>query len=588
MTSDSLDPVTFEVLRSAFNAIAEEMNRTIHRVSLSLIASESRDSMGALYSHDGRLIGSANVAMPAMMATFEPKLRAVVDFFGVEGMREGDVFLINQTHDCGSHLMDVTAVSPVFYKGELIAFLADGGHWSDIGGQVPGGFNLMARETYAEGLYIPPLQISDQGRIREDVVELILRNVRLQDESRGDLFAMLKTLDVGRGRVLQLAERYGSVALKQAYDAVCDYAERIFWQEVSSMQDGTFYAEDKIDEDPLDPDRGPIYVRVTLTKRNKALSFDWRDSDPDAKGAIGIVRACLDSAVFVGLLNLYPNLVYNHGLMRSVNIVTKPGTVVHALYPSSVSGGWACAHGKALACVYYAIGEADHPRKVACHHDISNFLLGGFDRERNRPFLTYIFESGGMGATARGDASSAPQQNPITSGCATAPVELHERWFPMVLHRLMKINYDSMGPGRHRGGPGMLREMELIQGEATVSNYGDRHLFPPWGRDGGLPAGPQDVIINRGRPNQQSLGVKFSDRPMRAGETVTIVCAGGGGYGDPLERDPELVLRDVSEGILSPARARELYGVAVKTLDECRMQFELDLEETGRLRARKS
>jgi N-methylhydantoinase B len=584
MTKGNLDPVTFEVLHSAFNAVAEEMNRTIHRVSLSLIASESKDSMGVLYSHDGHLVGSAKVAMPAMMATFEPKLKAVIDFFGIEKMRDGDVYLINQTHDCGSHLMDVSAVAPVFHQGQLVAFLADGGHWTDIGGEVPGGFNLMAREVYAEGLYIPPLKIVDQGRIREDVIEMILMNVRLKDETRGDLSAMFKTLEVGRRRVLDLAERHTTDVLKQAYEAVCDYAERVFWHEVVSMRNGTYYAEDKIDEDPLDPDRGPIYVRLRMIKENNSLTFDFTDSDPDAKGAVGIVRACLESAVFVGLLNLYPRLEYNHGLIRSVKILTKPGTIVHAMYPSSVSGGWACAHGKAMACVFYAIGEADPPRKIACQHDISNFLIGGYDDERDRPFLTYIFEGGGMAGSARGDASSAPQQNPICALCAIAPLELHERWFPMILHRFMKINYESIGAGRYRGGPGMLREMELIKGEATVSNYGDRHRFPPWGRDGGRSGGAQNVIINRGRPDERFLGVKFSGQPMRAGETVTIQAAGGGGYGDPFERDPGSVVHDVAEGIISPEQARETYGVVVRTLDERRMMFELDHDKTRGLR----
>src|ERR1700687_2374255 len=576
MRRSRLDPVTFEILRGAFNAIDEAINRTIHRVSLSLIASESRDSMGALYSDDGRLVGSAHVAMPAVAATFEPKLRAVIDFFGIPSMRDGDVFLIKQTHDCGSHLMDMTAVAPIFHKDEVVAFLGDGGHWTDVGGQVPGGFNLMARETYAEGLYIPPLKIADAGVLRQDVIEMILSNVRLRDESRGDLFAMLKTLDVGKKRVLELADRYGADTLRLAYQDVWDYAADVFEHETESMRDGEFYGEDRIDDDPLEPEGGPVIVRVKMIKDGRRLCFDFRDSDRDAKGAIGIVRACLESAVFVGLLNMYPRLVYNPGMARQVEILSTPGTIVHATFPSSVSGGWACAHGKALASVFYAIGEADPSRKVACPHDISNFLLGGVDDRRGRPFLTYLFEAGGMGATARGDAAPVPQQHPITSGCATAPVELHERWFPMILHKSMKINYASMGAGRFRGGPGMLREMQLVESEATVSNYADRHLFPPWGRDGGLPGGRQDVILNMGRANQRSLGVKFSDQRMHAGETVTIQAAGGGEYGDPLTREPAAVLRDVSEGILEAATAWELYGVLVKTVDSRRMLFELD------------
>jgi N-methylhydantoinase B len=587
MRKGRLDPVTFEILRGAFNAIAEEMNRTIHRVSLSLIASESRDSMGALYSDDGRLVGSANVAMPAMATTFEPKLRAVLDFFGAESMRDGDVFLINQPHDCGSHLMDMTAVAPVFHKNEIIAFLGDGGHWTDVGGQVPGGFNLMASETYAEGLYITPLQIVDAGRLRRDVVEMILANVRLRDESRGDLMAMLKTLDVGRKRVHELADRYGAQRLRHAYADVWDHAADVFEKETASIPNGEFHAEDRIDEDPLDPKRGAITVRLRMTSEGGALKFDFRESDSDSKGALGISRACLESAVFVGLLNLYPKLIFNPGLARRVEILSQPGTIVHATFPSSVSGGWACAQGKALATVFYAIGEADPPRKVACPHDISNFLLGGIDQKRNRQFLTYLFEAGGMGATASGDASPVPQQHPISTGCATAPIELHERWFPMILHKSARINYASMGAGRYRGGPGMHREMELIGSEATISNYGDRHRFPPWGRDGGHPGGRQDVILNAGRPDARSLGVKFSDLRMQPGDTVTIQAAGGGGFGSPLMREPEAVLRDVSEGILTLADAYDVYGVVIRTVDARRMLFELNNVETEQERNRR-
>jgi N-methylhydantoinase B len=582
-----LDPVTFEILYGAFNAIAEEMNRTIHRVSLSLIASESRDSMGALYSDDGHLVGSAHIAMPAMATTFEPKLRVVLDFFGMESMRDGDVFLINQPHDCGSHLMDMTAVAPVFHEGEIIAFLGDGGHWTDVGGQVSGGFNLMASETYAEGLYIPPLQIVDRGTLRRDVVEMILANVRLSDESRGDLLAMLKTLEVGRTRVRELVERHGVAKLRDAYADVWDYAADVFEYETRSIPDGEFYAEDRIDEDPLDPERGPVTVRLRMSKKNGWLQFDFRDSDPDAKGAIGISRACLESAVFVGLLNMYPKLVCNPGMARRIEVLSRPGSIVHATFPSSISGGWACAHGKALASVLYAVGEADFSRRVACPHDISNFLLGGIDKQRGRKFLTYIFEAGGMGATARGDAAPVPQQHPITTGCATAPVELHERWFPMILHKSAKINYASMGAGRYRGGPGMLREMELIDSEATVSNYADRHLFPPWGRDGGHAGGRQDVILNMGRSDQRSLGVKFSDLRMQSGDTVSIQAAGGGGYGNPLTREADAVLRDVSEGILDVTTACEVYGAVVEVIDARRMLFRLNQMGTESERKRR-
>lgn len=581
---ESLDPVTFEVLQNAFHGIADEMNRTIVRVSLSLCMSEAKDSMGAVYSHDGHLVGSGRVGLPVMMGTFEPKLKAVIDFFGLENMEEGDVYLINQPHEAGSHLMDVTAVMPVLHNGEIVALLADGGHWTDIGGQVPGGFNLMAKETYAEGLYIPPIKIVDRGSVREDIVEMILSNVRLRDESRGDLFAMLKTLDLGRTRILDLVDRYGAATIRAAYEAVYEYSERILWQELSSMRDGTFYAEDKIDEDPLDPERGPIYVRLKMTKKGKSLTFDWTASDPDTKGALGIVRPCLESAVYDGLLNMYPSLAYNYGFTRNLKIVTRPESVVHAVYPSSVSGGWACAHGKAMGCIYYAVGEADPDRKVACPHDISNFLLGGHDADRDRPFCVYIFEGGGMGGSVRQDAAMAPQHNPITSGSANQSVELQERWFPMLLHKYMKINYDSMGAGMHRGGPGIERGLELVRGEATISCYADRYLFPPWGREGGSPGGTQNVILNRGRPDERSLGVKFSDQRMRAGESVTIQAAGGGGYGDPTTRDPEHVLRDVTEGLLSPDQARDLYRVAVRTLDSRQMQFELDATETHRLR----
>ena len=420
---------------------------------------------------------------------------------------------------------------------------------------------------------------------RRDVVEMVLANVRLPYEANGDVWAQMRALDSGEQRILHLVERYGVDTLLAVFELMHNHAEAIFRDEIGAMEDGSVEFEDFIDCDPLSADLSrPVRIHLRLTKKGDRLTFDFSQSDPQPKAGIGCSRALTQSGVYVATLNLFHNIPFNHGFIRNVDIVTVPRTAVHVEFPNPISGCAAGAFEKVIACVLGCIGQLAPSKQVAATYNLINATIGGTDPRFDRPYVMYMWNEGGFGGGPDRDGGDAPTMAMYATGSRNQPTEVLERFFP-VLFTELEIAADSAGPGQWRGCPGIRHSYRLLEGEAVAGVFGDRKVHKPWGVQGGVEGNGQTVFINRGTPDETEIGMFATDIAVTAGDVVEVWSSGGGGYGDPYARDPNLVLRDVTLGFVSPEAACESYGVAVECIDTLRGEWRVDDEETHRLRS---
>lgn len=581
-----LDPTTFAILRSSFINIANEMGLTLGKVAYSPVITEGRDFAGAIYDANGHLVACGEHDLTGLLGTMEPTIQFIFDWLGKENLREGDVVFVNSPHEAGSHLNDIRGVKPVFWQGELIAYVADVGHWTDIGGPVPGSINPLARDSFGEGLRVTPIKVVEGNQMRDDVIKMILGNLRLPYETNGDIYAQIKALDAGEARLHELLGRYRAEAITTAFVEMKAHAAGIFQSHLRQIPDGVTEFTDYIDIDPLDLAVGPVRIHLTLTKAGDRLTFDFSDSAPAPKGGVGAPRPLTCSGVYVPVLNLFPDIPFNHGFIELCEVITKPGTAVHVEFPTPVSGAAAGGFEKVIACTLGAMGKLLPNKQVGSTYNLINITLGGIDPRMNKPYVMYMWNEGGFGGGPNMDGGDAPTMAMFATGSRNQPVEVHERFFP-VTYTELTLSQDSAGDGRWRGCPGIRHSYRLQYGDGVVGVFGDRGTHAPWGVEGGKAASPQTVYINRGQENERALGMFVSDVPVSAGEVVEVWSAGGGGYGDPLDREPERVLADVQSGIISPERAKEVYGVVVRCVDERMEQYELDAGATEQMRGQR-
>ena len=417
------------------------------------VISEGLDFAGALFNKDGHLVACGDRDLTGLLGTLEPTLELMSQVFPDDQIKEGDIIICNSPHEAGNHLNDVRMVKPLFHDGELVAFVANVGHWTDIGGSTPGSINPLARDAFSEGLRITPVKLVDRGEYRRDVANMILANVRLPYEANGDIWAQMKSLDAGETRLQQLLERYGASTILSVFSLMQDHAEAVFLEELSVMADGTVEFEDFIDEDPLDPERRPVRIHLRLTKQGRSLTFDFSESDPQPRAGIGSTRPLTQSGVYVGTLNCFHNIPFNHGFIRNIEIVTVPGTAVQVSFPNP----GVRLRGRRI--------REGHLVRSRLHRPARSDQAGGrhlqpdqCDAERNRPSLQAAVrdvhvERGGVrrrsGSRRRGCADDGDVRHRIAEPADRGPRAL----LPGRLHRA-RDRGGLGGPGKWRGCPG--------------------------------------------------------------------------------------------------------------------------------------
>lgn len=581
----TLDPVTFEVLKNAFSTSVDLMAEQILRTCHSFVI-YARDFSSALCDRNGDTVMQGSQDIAVHVGTLHYTAKAVIDAFG-EDIHPGDVFAINDPYLGGTHFNDVRIVRPVFHDGEIIAFAQSNGHWADMGGSVPGSFDVNAKDHFAEGVRIPPVRLWEQGRYLWEVARLILSNTRAAEDTEGDLHAQAEATRVCEREILRLVEKYGRDTILTAFGEVQDYVERLTRQRVATLPDGTWQTEDYLD---FDPDRGEglVPIKVKLTIEGDQMRYDLSGSHPAVGTFLNAAFGSATSAVVAGTKTFFPDVPLNAGFYRAVHVDLGPeGSVVNAPWPVAVTGFCSGPYEKIMNAIFEIWSQIMPERAIACSFNLEYLLVGGRDGRTadEGQFMWYDWMVGGWGGRNGKDGSSCTA--PIFGvGLAVQPLEGQERLSPVITtgHELVP---DSGGPGRYRGGLGVEKGGTLTETHRAVMSYCcDRARSITWGIDGGLPSIPHGVWLNKGKADERFLGAVFSNVPVGRGDTFTRPSAGGGGLGDPLERDPAAVCEDVADGYVTIERARKDYGVVVREINPNLGQYEVDHEATDHERGR--
>ena len=560
-SSDSaVDPVTLEVLRNACVAVAEEMNATLVRTAYSPNVTERRDCSTALFDADGEMIAQAET-MPVHLGAMPFSVAAAVDAFD---LGPGDSVLLNDPYRGGAHLPDLTLVTPVFADGELVAYAANRAHHADIGGARAGSVAADSTEIYQEGLRIPPVKLHEGGETNEAVVDLLLANVRTPDERRGDLRAQEAANETGRERFLDLVDRYGADTLRAALDAIKDYSERRMRAEIAALPDGTYRFADALDDDGRGNRNLPVEVAVAVSGDSVRVDFDG--TAPQTEGPINAVFAVTASATYYAVRCVTdPDIPPNEGCYRPVDIDAPEGTIVNPTLPAAVVGGNLETSQRVTDVVLGALaGAAPESAVAAGQGTMNNVTVGGIDPRDDSPYAFYETEGGGFGGRAGLDGMDAVHVH--MSNTMNTPAEVLETAYPLRVRRY-ELRPDSGGAGEFRGGLGLRRDIEIRGGRATVSLLAERHESQPYGLVGGDPGASGAAFLLSDGSNSDADAERLPAKVVReldAGEVLSVRTPGGGGYGDPADRDESAIWRDLRLGKLTPERAREVYDLDVE------------------------
>jgi N-methylhydantoinase B len=556
MATVGIDPITTEIVRSAFNAAADEMNATLIRSAYTPIIYEMKDCSVALLDADHRVLGQS-AGLPIFLGNLEICTRLTEETYGRAAWRPGDVWVMNDSYLTGTHLNDMTVFGPIFHDDELVGFAACRAHWLDVGAKDPGG-PMDSTEIYQEGIRVPPLRVVEGGEERRDVVELLGLNSRFSYPAIGDLGAQIACVNTGQARLRAILERHGIATVLAARDAIFDQTERLEREAIAAIPDGEYVAEGCLDDDGVATGE-PCWVRVRVTVAGDAMAIDLSETDDMKSGPVNCGEAQAISAARVAYkLLINPANAPNGGAFRALTVHVRRGSMLAAEDPAPCQW-YFTPLGLLIDLVVKALSDALPEQAAGASYGDSMVIgLSGTDPRNGRPWLDLEPTVGGWGAWHGSDGEDGLINN-VNGSLKDLPIEVLETKFPMRLSHY-GFRTDSGGAGRWRGGNGIVREYTIEADEATLYLWFERSRTPAWGLHGGGGATPPDVVINPGRDDERHM-LKASRVMLRRGDVVRTMTGGGGGFGDPRVRDGQLVRADVRVGPVSAEAAREVYGV---------------------------
>ena len=566
------NPIEFELFKNAMLAIADEMALTIVRTAYSGVLKDNMDFSTALIDASGQLVAQG-LTMPGHLGSMPTAIAAVLARFG-DDLHPGDIVALNDPYEGGMHLPDIFLFKPVFAEDGLIAFAATVCHHTDVGGRVPGSNASDSTEIYQEGLRIAPIKLQDRGRRNETLMLLIERNVRVPARVFGDLRAQLSACHVADLKLLDLVAHYGAADVRAHMADMLDYSERITRAGLAELPDGVFTFEDFIDDDGIDIGQ-TIRLFVTITKSGDTIALDWTGSAPQVRGAINNTLSFTKAASYAAVMSVLPaEVVPNAGAFRAINVMAPSGSIANAVLPAACAARGLTGF-RMVDCALGALAMMLPDRVfAACEGGNTGITIGGYDAER-RPFIYVDFACGAWGGRPWADGLDGNAN--LFANMASHSVELTEGEQPILIEAY-EFLADRAGPGKFRGGVPYRRDYRLCEAEAILQVRADRHTVLPYGLYGGGPGAPSRNYLNPDREDGRELTSKPT-LAIRRGDLFRHELAGGGGWGDPLERDPASVLADVRNELVSEAHAREAYGVVVDM--PC---WQIDMPATERLR----
>ena len=566
------DATTVEVIKGALIYAAEEMGIALRKSAYSPNIKERMDHSCALFDDRRRLIAQAE-HIPVHLGSMALAVREGLSQYGGD-LEEGDMLLLNDPYISGTHLPDLTLIAPIFYEEGLVGYAANKAHHTDVGGRAPGSIAGDSTELYQEGLIIPPVKFLRGGVIDPEISRLIRSNVRTPEVQMGDLRAQIAANYTGIRRLTELMAEYGAETVHSAMEAVMDYSERRMRAEIQAMPDGVYEAEDWMEDTGTGGD--PAKITVIVTIEGDGIKFDYTGTSPQVEGPVNAPLGVTLAGVFFTLISVTdPTIPVNDGCFRPIDLHVPEGCMMNPVRPAPVAGGNVETSQRNVDVLMKALAMAV-PEKVpaASQGTMNNVSIGGI-REDGTPWTFYETIAGGSGGRPDSDGVDGVHVN--MTNTMNTPIEALETYVPLRFEGYA-LRTDSGGPGRWRGGCGIERSWTLRSTKATLSILAERTRIPPWGLYGGLPASLGEYELVRGDGSVERLPPKCTI-PLEQGDRLVIRTPGGGGYGDPLERPPDLVLEDVVNGLVSLEAAEKHYGVVID-----RSKMRVSLRDTDRLR----
>jgi N-methylhydantoinase B len=552
-----VDPITREVVQNQLTTVVREMSLTLARAAYSPIIYEVKDFSSVLLRPDASVIAQAE-GIPVFLGSMHQTLPPILDRYELSEMRPGDLYISNDPHSGnGTHKNDVNLLRPLFWDDEPVYFAVTKAHWTDIGGKDPGSWSPDATNMYQEGISIPPLRLSREGVMSDEVLELILANVRLREANVGDLMAQVSAAHTADVRFQELMGRFGRAEVERYVDSILDYSEARIRAALREVPDGVYRGEDMVDSDGVSDN--PVKVVVEVRVEGDEITFDFTECEDQRLGACGNAHhACTHGAARVAMKCLFgPEIDPNEGFYRPLTIITRPGSVTHAIEPAPGTP-WDNIGRAIMEAIFFALAPA-LPERVSAgiFGGVQAMAIAGEVPSTNEPYIHFMPYAGGWGARATLDGMNA--LCPLLNGDNfNVPCEVIEAKYPLTVEQYGLIA-DSGGAGKFRGGLGVRIDYRILSEDATISASIARFRFEPPGLFGGGGGKRSALMLNLGTPEEENRPI-IGGVQVPGGSVVSHQCGGGGGYGDPRERDPARIKDDVLDGYVTPEAARSDYG----------------------------
>jgi N-methylhydantoinase B len=556
----NIDPITLAVLAGRMEQIADEMDATLFRAAFNPIIAEAHDASHGLYhAVSGDTLVQGKSGLPIFVGVMSFAVKAVIDKAAENGdLEDGDIYIFNDAHLGGTHLSDMRLVRPYFHDGKLFCYLASVGHWHDVGGAVPGNYNPAATDAFQEAFILPPVRLSKAGTIQTDIVDILMRNTRLPQSAQGDLNGQLGALDLGVKRMDELLAEYGPETVRAALDALQDRAETLMRSELTDLPDGRWEATDYLDNDGITD--VPLAIKVALEIKGDTMTLDFTGTADRCAGPVNIALPTAVATAYVAIKHIFPTLPANAGVMRPITVNIPDGSLLSAPFPAPV-GGYTETILRMIDVSFAAASQAAPERVVANAYGTINALSISGKRDNGQPWVMFSFYGGGHGGSIESDGLN--HGNAPISTATIPPMEILEAAYP-VMFKQWALRPDSAGVGMHRGGMGATYEIEVLEGNgAKAFLFGERGRYAPTGVQGGGNAALNVFSYEQDDGwHTPPMASKMVGISLKQGQSVRLDTPGGGGYGDPAQRAPEAIARDVAGGLITPENATKTYGPA--------------------------
>ena len=557
-----LDPVLLAVLKGRLEQIADEMDATLFRSAFNPIIAEAHDASHGLYhAETGETLVQGKSGLPVFVGAMSFAVKLVIDKVRKEKLilRPGDVFIFNDPYEGGTHLSDFKLVRPFFYDGEIFCFLASVGHWHDVGGNVPGNYNPVATECYQEGMLIPPVLLYKEGVLNIDIISILQSNSRLPGSLYGDLNGQVSALELGDLRLNDLLSEYGENKVTSALVELNHSAAKLMASYISELRDGTYSAEDWLDNDGIIDE--PLKIALDLIIKGDQMTLDFSRTSVACDGPVNISYSTCIASCYVALKHIFREVPANAGVLKPINFVIPSDSLLSVGRPKPV-GGYTETILRVIDVMFQCISQVAPEISNGCAYGTINALSMSGYRKNGSRWVMFSFFGGGHGGHPEGDGLN--HGNAPISTATIPPLEILEAAYP-ILFTEWALRPDSGGSGKNRGGCGAIYEIELLEEKADAFLFGERGKFGPPGINGGKTGALNKFTYPSALNDKTSppMVSKMVGIHLNKGQRIRLETPGGGGYGSALERDPSLVADDARLGYVTSASALKEYNCVV-------------------------